>query len=743
MYRLAMKGDMSGFSFESAVMGGPLGSIMHEEIPEIIKHTTFYHMPRPVLIEKGENRIYQEHVLFVDTCFFKIFGYEIIAGDPATMLCEPYSMVLTSSMARKLFGNEDPLGKQVKWNNQSEYTVTGIIMDSRYNSHMNFEVAASFGSLLEQEIYNNLLTTLYAFVTYNYVVLDKTAAIDTVERKINEVIQKYMGESMQSTGSHFEIFLQPVRSIHLQSDLVHELEPNSSITRVYIFAAISLLILIIACINYINLTVARSSQRALEIGIRKIFGAERKDLFIQFMAESLLITLLSLLIAVLLFELLLPGFNNFSGIDPLKSIFNRGTFYLGLTGLIIVVGLISGIYPAVYLSGIKSISVLKGITVSGRSGSAFRSIMVIFQLMTSIFLIFATFIIHNQLVIINSKDMGVDRKNLIVIPLRSTEMTRSIEYLKNEMTALPDVEDVTFFSSYLGSFEQRRGFFMDETQRNDLWMIHHIQVSQNYLDVMKIRLLQGRNFRYGSRADSNAVIINKALADQAGWKDPVGKMVIMPADEQELRYEVIGMTDNFNYASIHSAIESLLIFLDPQKTRYMGIRVREKEMTMTISLTGEKWNKLFPDYPFDYFIQEDFYRELYREEMKMGELFIYFAILAVLIASMGLFGLILFTTARRFREIGIRKALGGSAGHITWLLLKELIIWTGIASVIGWCLAYLFTREWTQNFIYKAPISWWIFLLASAIVLLISLLTTGYQTVRAATSDPVKALRYE
>ncbi len=742
LYRMAMKGDMSGFSFEAAVMGGPLGGIMQDEIPEVIEHTTFYHMPRPILIQKRESRIYQEHILFVDSCFLDVFGYEIIAGDPGTMLNAPYSMVLTETMARKFFGDENPIGQQINWNNTSEYTVTGLIRDSQYNSHLNFEVLASFNSLLEQDLYRNLLTTVLAFVSYNYIVIEENTDLDTLQKKLDEVILKYMGESMEATGSHFELFLQPVTDIHLNSNLVHELEPNSSITRVYIFAAISLLILIIACINYINLNVARSSERAFEIGLRKVIGAGRRDLFIQFISESILITLLSLLIALLLLGLLLPWFYNFSGIRFYDSLFSKGIFYLLLAGLLIV-GIISGIYPALHMSGIKTIRVLKGISASGRSRSLFRNVMIIFQLVISVFLIFSTIVIRNQLELINTRDIGVDRENLITIPLRSSQMTSHLDVLREEISAIAGVQEVSFFSAYLGSFEQRRGFWIDDQQRDDMWMLHYINVSQNYLDVMKIRLMQGRNFRPGSRADSNAVIINRALVEQAGWDEPLGRIIVRPEAGQEIKYEVIGVCDNFNYASVHTDVEALLIFLDPPSTGYMGVRVQERDMTAALSAINEKWDDKFSAYPFDYFIQEDFYNDLYKEERKMGDLFIYFAFLAVLIASMGLFGLIIFITARRTKEIAIHKVLGGSVWRVTWIMLKDLIWWILIASAVGWTGGYFFTRDWLQNFIYQTGLNWWIYLLSSVIVLIISLLTIGFQSLRAARANPVDSLSYE
>jgi len=276
-----------------------------------------------------------------------------------------------------------------------------------------------------------------------------------------------------------------------------------------------------------------------------------------------------------------------------------------------------------------------------------------------------------------------------------------------------------------------------------MWMLNYINVSQDYLDVMKIRLIEGRNFRPGSRADSSAVIINRALVEKAGWDDPLGQTIVRPAAGEEIKYEVIGVCDNFNFASVHTDVDALLIFMNPASTRYMGVRVQERDMTSTLSAVNEKWEVMYSKYPFDYFIQEDIYNDLYKEENKMGELFIYFAFLAVLIASMGLFGLIIFITARRLKEIGIRKVLGGSVWRVTWTMLKDLMWWIGIASLIGWSGGFFFTRDWLQNFIHQTGLSWWIFLLSTLIVLIISLLTIGFQSIRAARANPVNSLSYE
>lgn len=743
IYRMAIRGEMSGFSFESAVMGGPLGHIMREEIPEVTRATRFYHMPRPILLKSGDRHFYQEHILFVDTCFFELFPYELLRGQPENLLAAPYTMVITESAAERLFGKEDPVGKTIIWNNQQDYTITGVMADPGFRSHLNFEFLASYRTLLEQPVYKNLVTTFFAFVTYNYIMLDEYSDPALVEKKIGEIVEKYMGEGMKETGSFFEIFLQPVTDIHLHSHLVHELEPNGRFSQVYIFSGVSLLILLIACINFINLTTARSSARALEIGIRKALGAGKGKLMAQFLSESMLFTLAGLLFAILLVELILPKYYQFSGIDLPLNIFKITNSILFLAGLAIVVGILSGFYPSLFMARFHPIRIIKGSQPSGSRKSLFRNGMVILQLVVTIFLIFNTLLIYRQVNFIRSMDIGVNKDELVVIPLRDREMTGKRDILRSKMEQIQNVRDVTFFSGFLGNFQQRRGFFVEDHSKNDMWMLHHIEVDQNYIDMMEIRLLTGRNFRPDSRADSNSVIINMAMMEQAGWENPLGKKVILPDSGTETPYEVIGVVENFNYASVHDPVESLLIFMNPLNARYLGLRIHSEGRDLTMESIAGSWASIFPQYPFDYFYQDDFYDNLYKAEYRMGKLFIYFTILALMIASLGLFGLVIFTLNQRVKEIGIRKAMGGSSGVIFMFLLKEYILFVVIASVIGWPVSWYFSHRWLQQFSYKTDIPWWIFGLSALIALVISFLTVSWQTLRLAKANPVEALRYE
>ncbi|MFC2113571.1 FtsX-like permease family protein, partial [Bacteroidota bacterium] len=616
--------------------------------------------------------------------------------------------------------------------------ITGVIEDQVHNSHLKFNILASFSSLIEQEAYRNLVTTFYAFVTYNYLKLDKSADLAQVQEKIDGVVEKNMGEGMKESGSHFELYLQPVTDIHLNSDLVHELEPNGSRSSVFIFSAISMLILLIACVNFINLTTARSSSRLKEIGIRQITGAGKGRLFRQFILESVFFSLFSIFLAAILTELARPWFYNFSGINPQALPFSGAEYSLLLLGLGITIGLISGFYPAFHISRLQWL--VKGTIRRRPMKKILRNVLVVLQLGITLFLVFNTLLVYKQLQLINTTDIGINKDDLLILPMRSPTMYNQYEFLKNEMISLPSVKQVTASSSFLGNFQQRRGFFVEGFDRNDMWMLHYVNVDPSYLEVMETGIILGRNFRQGSLADSNAVIINASMMKQAGWENPIGKKITKTSGGKEIENIVIGMVDDFNYTSVHSKVESLLIFNNVQNARYLGLRLSGGGGLDEIE---EKWTVMYPEYPFDYFFQEDFYDDLYREDQRMGSLFIYFTILAILISVLGLFGLVLFTSSRRNKEIGIRKVMGGEGSRLVFMLLKEYPVLLLIASVFALPASWYFANRWLENFALKTDISLWIYIISVLLVLFICLGTIILQTLRTARSNPVDALRYE
>ncbi|MBI9039503.1 MAG: ABC transporter permease [Bacteroidales bacterium] len=745
IYRVIMRTDMSGNVIEAAVSGGILGKILYEELPEVLKYTRFYQTPRPVLLSSGEKDFNQDKILFVDSSFFEVFSYDFVSGDPKTVLIEPFSLVITENIAKKFFGDENPIGKSIKWNNSDNYIVKGLIKNQEHNSHINSEIFASHSSLYQHSLLKYYVDNLFAFVTQNYVVLNENALAQRVEEKIPELVKKYMGNGMDETGANFEFFLQPIKSIHLHSDLVHELESNGDINNVYMFSVIAILILLIACINFVNLSTAGSSMRALEVGIRKVCGANKAMLFRQYIIESLIISIISLIIAYLFIELFLPFFNEVTGKEFSVDFFSNWQFSLAFIVLTIFIGFLSGTYPAIYLSAFNPLKVLKGNTTKGSGRSMFRNIMVIIQFTISIILICSTIVIYKQLSYIKNKDIGINKDDLLVIPMRGGDVISKYQTIKAELSNLNGVKNVSASSSFLGKFGQRRGYYAEGTLRRNTFMILNLQVDDNYLNMMEIDLLSGRNFFKDSELDSNAIIINKALMDHLGWKEAIGKSIYIAADSiiNDYQLKVIGVMDNFNYASLHEEIKPLLIHVQANRLRYIYVKINPSDQKKVLSTIESKWNELNPDTPFDYFFQESKFGELYSSEQKMGNLFIYFSILAIFIALLGLFGLSLFSINQRVKEIGIRKVLGSGVFEIVSFLSINFLKLVLISSVIAIPIAWFSMNKWLQNFAFSTQLSWWIFVVSALFAILISLITVILQSYFSAIKNPVDSLRYE
>lgn len=743
-YRLAVKASMSGNEFEAAVTGGPFAYLLHEELPEVIGYTRIRE-GKMTLLSTEEKSFYEENILFADSSFFDLFSFDLIQGDPQTALIHPNCVVITERMANKFFGDDDPVGKQIKWNSDQNYTVTGIVKDPEKKSHLEFDLLVSFSTLYQNERYRNFLSSLFAYSTLNYVKLYPGSGIKQVESKIAEVVDKHMAEGLAQIGGTYEVYLQPITSIYLHSNILHELRANGEASRVYIFAAVAILILIIACINFINLSTARSAKRSTEVGLRKVFGANKGMLFKQFILESVIIVIISLILAVVLFDLLLPLLNNLTGNNFSMGSFLNWKYLLFLLGIVLFVGLLAGSYPAIYMSRFKPISVLKGYLFNNSKKSGFRNVMVVTQFIISIFLIAGTLLIYQQLDYINSKDLGVDNKNLVVVSLRNNSMTQNYVSLKAEMKNLPGVIDVTGSSSYLGNFQQRRGFYPEGGDIDDMILMLHMQADPNYLEVFDANIGLGRNFFENSIADSNAIVINKAYQKKLGWEDPVGKLIFIPGNEGEEGepLKIVGVVEDFNFASLHEEVMPLIIMNKPERVRYLSIKINPEDQKQVLGLISSKWESLYPEYPFEYFMQQTKYEEMYTSEVNMSRLFIYFTFLAIFIAALGLFGLSSFTTEQRTREIGIRKVLGSSVPEILILLSKEFSRLVIIAIVIAIPVSWFGMDKWLQSFAFQTNISWWIFAVSGFLAILIAYATIIFQAVKASRTNPVDALKYE
>ena len=720
-----------GELFPVAVTPAPLGPALKDEIPEIADTCRFTNAPR-FLVRYREKRFYESGLGMADPSFFTMFSYRLVVGDPETVFKQLNALVISESTAEKYFGEEDPMGKVIRLENMFDLVVAGIMEDNPKNTHLQFDFVMPFkllefgGQRLDQWGNNSY---------YTYVELSEAADPVAADQKIRDFIIKHHEES--TTPLH----LQPLRRIHLHSDFVADVPGHGDIRYVFIFSLVAFFVLIIACINFVNLATARSGNRAREVGMRKVTGARRADILWQFLGESVFYALISFVLALGLVALLLPAFNNLSAKSMEVSVSGSWAFFLGLIGMAVLTGLGAGIYPALFLSGFDPVRVLRSSTTSGPRGRTFRRVLVVIQFALSIGLIIASVVVKGQLDFIRDKELGFDREHVVYMQF-GVQTAGFYEAFKLEALTDPSVLGVT-------SAGQLPTYILNSTSDvswpgkdpNDEVLFHNTTVTHDYFATMNMEIKDGRAFsREFPTDEKQAYILNEAAARILGEGSPVGKNLNI-WDEAGT---VIGMVKDFHFKSINTRIEPLFIRLRPvEPYSYLLIRLSDGGGTEALQRLGQAWERVSPQFPMDMaFLDEEFDR-LYRAEQRMGTLFGAFTALAIVIACLGLLGLASFMTERRTREIGIRKVLGATASSIVLLLSREFVILVTVANLVAWPSAWYFMSRWLQDYAYHPPLNPLVFLGAALSALLIALLTVSFQAIRAAVSDPVDSIRYE
>jgi len=668
----------------------------------------------------------------------------MIKGSPKAALKTPYSVVLTEKTAEKYFGDEDPVGKMLRFNNQDDFAVTGVVKNVPQNSHFTFNMLCSFETLYarDRETWENW----FNWNLYAYLLLPENYDYCQLERKFPAFLEKHIGTELRSFGGKVNYFLQPLTSIHLYSNLEFDIAKNRSILYVYIFAAIALFILCIACINFMNLATARSANRAKEVGMRKVVGAKRKELIRQFLGESLIYSFISLMIALVLVELALPFFKSISGID-LRTSYAQLTWLIpSLIGLILFVGVVAGSYPALFLSRFQPASVLKGSLKAGTANSRFRSLLVVAQFVISISLIIGTAIILSQLKYMRNKSLGFDKEKVLVVHIMDDSIRQSLDSIRAELKRIPGVLYFTASSAVPGEYPDYLPCIPEGYSEKQTQIMERINVDHDFIPTLGMEIAAGRNFSTEFKTDrEEALIINETAAKKFGWENPIGKTISSPG-EHPLEWEkrrIIGVVKDFHLASLHKAIAPLFISNTPGYLNSIAIRIRPENSKHTISLLREKWREIDPDRPLDYYFLDDSLDRQYQAEERLSDIVASFAVLAIFIACLGLFGMASFTAEQRTKEIGIRKVLGASVPGVVTLLSKDFLKIVVIANVIAWPMAYFVMKKWLQGFAYRTNIELGVFILTGFLALAIALITVSYQAIRAALANPVDSLRYE
>lgn len=729
-----------------------MGEVLKKDYPEIETYTRVYVNNGNKLVKKGATYINEVDVAHVDSTFFSVFTIPAIAGDTKTALDEPNTVVLTKAAALKYFETTDAVGKTLETNdnNSTLYKVTAVVNDVPKNSHFRFQAFFSMKNVdyqWGQHLSNNFHTYLLLKPGVDAAQFEKKAMNEYIGKYVLPQAKQFMQinsmEEFRKAGNSLEYSMAPLTKIHLYSDRNFEITPPGNIQYVYIFSAVAIFILLIACVNFMNLTTARSANRAKEVGIRKVLGTERKGLMLQFLSESTLMVLMAMVIAIGLTYMVLPLFNDVAS----KTITLRHLLSPVILPLLIVlpfvVGLVAGSYPAFYLSSFRPILVLKGRTGNKRSG--LRSALVVFQFATSIVLIIGTIVVFRQLNYIQTKELGF-KKDQVLIVNDAYALKENIHAFKNEVLQMPGVASATLSAFLPVSNSSRNDNTYSTATVMDSQNGFNMQswaIDYDYIKTMGMEIIKGRAFSKEFGSDSSGIIINETTAKVIGYDDPIGKNIYRTSnDGQLLQYHIIGVVKNFHYESLKQPVSNLAFFLQPS-TGLASFKVATADINGLVAKIETKWKTMAPGMPYSYRFLDESFNDMYRDEQRVGKIALSFSIIAVLIACLGLFGLAAFVAEQRTKEIGIRKVLGANVSGLVTLLSKDFVKLVVVAFFIAAPLAWWAMQKWLQDFEYRISITWVVFAVAAAIALFIAVATISFQAVKAALANPVKNLRSE
>ncbi len=752
IYRLYLDGKMGETELKGAWTCSPAAAAFVDDFPEVINAVRLDKWGQTI-VKYNDKSFIEDGFMLADSTFFDIFSIPLIQGNPKTVLARRHTLVLTKTTAGKIFGNTDPMGKMIKIGTDSiYYTVSGIMEDVPDKAHFTFNMLGSFitdsRANSNQWLSNNLNT---------YLLLEKGASIEELQKKTPEFIERHIGpevekflgaslEEFLNAGNRYGFFFQGLEDIHLDTDISHDLKPSNDKRYLYTFAMVAILILIIAAINYMNLATAQSAGRAKEVGIRKVMGSNRKNLIWQFLLESLILTIISITIALVLVELLLPFFNKLIQVQLELDYLGNWFVIPGLLLLSVFISLMAGAYPAFFLSSFEPLRIMGNRDSGGRKKSSFRSILVIIQLTVSISLILGSFIVYRQINYMLNKNLGFEKEQLLVIR-RTSALGNKQDVFLREVEKLPAVLKATHSTAVPGRPNNNNGYWIEGQGSKKTYLMNTNWIDTNYPDVYKLKIANGRFFSDKFTSDSMACVINESAVKQFGLENPMEVRFMRPlGTEEKWEYlKVVGVVKDFHYESLHDRIYPHIFIFKPEETKWGSItlKLNTSDIENTIDRVDKLWRSLTKNDPLIYFFLDQDFERLYKEDRRTSILIAIFSFLAIIIASLGLFGLTSFTVEQRTKEIGIRKVNGAKISHIIWLLSKEIVILVGISVLIAWPITFYIMKGWLQDFYFRINLSPIEFLLSLLVGLGITWLTIIYKAVKAATANPTDSLRYE
>ena len=741
IYRIALNLDAQGRILNIPSVPAPMGPALVDNFPEVVQ-TGRLRTRGDVLISYEEKLIEESGIIYADSGIFNIFSIDVVRGNPATFLEAPFNLVITEEMAEKYFGSEDPINKALEFDNEDIYTVSGVVKKMPENSHFKFNMLLSLPTL------NRTREELDDWMGFNfvtYIELQNGASTEGLNEKYRTLLMDNMPEQIKQLDVKIDLYLQPLTSIHLHSHTEGELEPGGNVAYIWILITIALFVLLIACINFMNLSTAQSVHRAKEVGMRKVLGAQRGKLILQFLGETMLLSFLSFALSMFLIQILLPTFNQLSRKKLAFNPFQNWILTLGFIGITVLVGLLAGTYPAFFLSSYSPLDVFRSQFKAGRGHRFFRNGLVTFQFVISIALICSTFIVFFQMRFIKEFDLGFENEQVMVIHFRG-QLGNQRDVFKSKIMEVPGVIKASNSNTVPGMGRSETFFAFEGFNQGKPKVYPFTEADEDYLETLGMELSEGRFFSKEFPGDNKTMVLNETLVDEIGWDDPLGKTVKMTdvVDEKfvEIPYTVIGVVKDFHYESLREKIRGFVIKMSRGGWR-LSAKVRPENISGTIRAIEKIWNEMSPAYPFEYTFLDDAFDRMYSTEQRIGKIFLSFTLITIFVACLGLFGLASFTAEQRTKEIGIRKVMGASVANVVLLLSRQFTKWVLLANVIAWPLVFFAMRTWLQNFAYRIDLGLGVFVLSGVIALGMALLSVSMKAVKAATANPVQSLRYE
>ncbi|MDY6801544.1 MAG: FtsX-like permease family protein [Bacteroidota bacterium] len=732
IFRLIHIDEQPNESSKHCITMPVMGPDIAKEFPEI-KHFVRFMSPREGFFTYNEKNYNATNLTYSDSALFDVFDFTLLEGNPETALSDPFTIVLTRSLARKIFGDKNPLGEFITFNKKNQFKVTGVINDFPHNSHLQFSAIFSFSSLY-QTMPEYLLNWNGGWSYYTYFLLENKVNVGALENKMFDFYYEKINKRYEQSGWQVTPFLQPLTEIYLSSEVIYDSTLRGNLRSIYIFSIIATLILILAGINFTNLTTALSMKRVKEVGVRKVAGVTNFKIRTQFLSEAIFITFIAFIVAIILIEILLPYFNDLMGKHIALYNYANLPVILSTPLLVFIIGIISGSYPAFYISRINLVSVAKGKISKKPKRTSLSNVLTVVQFFISIGLIIASIIIYQQLNYIQKRDSGYNSKNLMILPLKGSESLKNKDLLKEQIARLSQVKNAGLGSNYPGRGVTSNGYFPEGSDKP--LMFNALYVDEMYIPLFEFEIKKGRNFNPDMQTDKESCMVNETLVNVAGWEKPLGKII----ERNNVKYKVIGVVKDFNFSTVYQSIEPL-IFTQQNYSDHLFIKFESNNYN--ISQLKKIWNNVTGNEPFEYFFLDDQYREIYKSEIQFGSLVLALTILAILIASLGILGLTTLSTELRTKEIGIRKVLGAKTTTILKLLVFQYSKWILIANILAWPVAYYLLKGWLQQFAYRTDISIITFIISGLAAFLIAVLTISYRALKVSNINPVSTLRYE